>query len=100
MECKGIWGTTLKDKAEQPESHGVWQYIRLLFSVQLLTTAMRMFTALTSYRIRLSALAFDKIVSIPTKSTFTQFARSRVCIIHYFLVRQTSPSSPAKMLSA
>jgi hypothetical protein len=52
MECKGIWGTTLKGKAQQLESQGVWQSIRLLFSVQLLTTATRMFTALTSYRIR------------------------------------------------
>jgi len=45
-------GTTLKGKAQEPESHGVQQSIRLLFSVQLLTTATRMFTALTSYRIR------------------------------------------------
>jgi hypothetical protein len=47
---------------------------------------------------KVSALAFDKLVSILTKSIFTQIARSHVHIIHIFLMCQATPTSLGKLL--
>jgi hypothetical protein len=99
MECKGIWRPTMKGKAQQPESHGVWQSIKTSVLSTAADYSNENVHSINKLQHKVSALAFDKIVSIPTKSTFIQIARSRVYIINNFLICQAPPSSPWKMLT-